>query len=84
MPNFKKFTCIEYNEDDSVENQIYKDKEIKIMYLSIKIDLNEIEAYQEVINDGGDNENCTMVYMKSGNVFYIALSEEEFENQAGV
>ena len=84
MTNFKRFTCIEYNEDASIENQIYKDKEIDVVYLGIKIDVTQIEAYQEVINDAGDNENCTMLHMKSGNIFYVNLPEKEFEKQAGI
>ena len=82
MNNFKKFTCIVYNEDDSVENQIYKDKEIEVIYVGIKIDVSQIEAYQEVINDADGNENCTMLHMKSGNLFYVNLPEKEFEKQA--
>ena len=42
----------------------------------------QIEAYQEIINDAGDNENCTMLHMKSGNIFYVNLPEKEFEKQA--
>lgn len=79
MANFKEFICVLQKEDESLENQIYGDKEAELIHVVSMIDLSEIETYTEFINDAGEKENYVMAYMKSGNVFCIDTSYTDFK-----